>query len=353
MMATARQPRVDPADVKRIVVFRALPLGDLLCAVPALRALREAYRAAEVTLVSLPWAVALVERLPYVDRFVPFPGFPGLPERTPDLAAVPAFLEQMQAAKFDLALQLHGSGQLVNPLVSAFGARRTAGFVAPGVYCPDDFLFAPWPTRGHEIERLLQLTDYLGLPRCGLDLEFPLAPGDIAWREEQGLTAGSYVCVHPGAQLPSRRWPVERFARVADGLMRQGWRVVITGTAAEAVLARQLMRGMRETPVDMTGRTTLWQLGGLVHGAAMVLANDTGISHIAAALRTPSIIVSCGSDPGRWAPLDRERHRVLAGPTPCRPCGYRDCPTAHECATATSADAVQRQAVDMLEAVHA
>jgi ADP-heptose:LPS heptosyltransferase len=346
-------PELDTEEIRRIVVFRALVLGDLLCAVPALRALRCAFPAAEITLVSLPWAAELAQRLAVVDRFVAFPGFPGLPERAPDLAALPAFLNDMQRARFDLALQMHGSGQVVNPLVATFGARHVAGFVIPGQYAPEPPLFAPWPVAGHEIERLLHLTDHLGLPRQGVHLEFPLIAAERAWRDER-LVAGSYVCVHPGAQLPSRRWPVERFAEVADELAQRGLRVVITGTSGEARLAAELDRHMRAHPLDLAGRTSLGQLGALVQGAALVVANDTGISHLAAALGTPSVIVSSGADAERWAPLDHQRHRVLAAAAPCRPCSHRVCPTAHECATATTVDEVLRCADDLLpEPAHA
>lgn len=343
---------IDAAGVRRIAVFRALMLGDLLCATPALRALRAGFPHAEITLVSLPWAAELVQRWSAVDRCVAFPGFPGLPERAPDLAALPSFLARMQQARFDLAIQLHGSGQLVNPLVAAFGARHTAGFARSGDYAPEPALAAPWPDEGHEIDRLLALTDHLGLPRRGRHLDFPLGADDLAWRDAR-LAAGRYACVHPGAQLPSRRWPVERFARVADALAERGLRVVITGSAAEAALAASLAGAMRAVPLDLTGRTTLGQLGALVQGAALVVANDTGVSHVAAALETPSVIVSCGADPHRWAPLDRTRHRVLAAAVPCRPCGHRTCPTQHECATGTTADDVLRAIDALREPLHA
>jgi ADP-heptose:LPS heptosyltransferase len=346
-----RAPLLDPSGVRRIVVFRALVLGDLLCAVPAWRALRCAHPDAEITLVSLPWASELAARLSCFDRFVPFPGFPGLPERAPDLSALPAFLRDMQRREFDLALQMHGSGQVVNPLVAAFGARHSAGYAIAGQYCPEPPLFMSWPERGHEIDRMLRLTDHLGLERRGTHLEFPLAPADLAWRDAAGFSEGSYVCVHPGAQLPSRRWPLDRFAAVVKLLDRQGWRVVVTGTAAESELARALVEQCSAV-TDMTGRTTLWQFGALVGGAALVVANDTGISHVAAALGTPSVIVSCGSEPERWAPLDARRHRVLAAPAPCRPCAHATCPTAHECALGTSVEAVLQTAESMLEPSH-
>ena len=351
--AAALRRLLDPASVRRIVVFRALMLGDLLCATPALRALRAGFPDASITLVGLPWAADLAARLASIDRFVEFPGYAGLPERVADTAALPGFLSALRAERFDLAVQLHGSGRIVNPLVAAFGARHTAAFAQPGDFRPDPALTTAWPAFGHEIERLLQLIDTIGVPRRGTKIEFPLDIADVAWRTSQRLQRGSYVIVHPGAQLPSRRWPVERFAEVAAALVRHGQRVVITGSADEAPLAHAIATKCAAQIVDLTGRTTLWQLGALVEGAALVVANDTGISHIAAAFATPSVIVSCGSDPARWAPLDRQRHRVLAAPAACRPCAHIVCPTQHECAVETSVDDVLDAIAATREPAHA
>jgi ADP-heptose:LPS heptosyltransferase len=115
---------------RRIAVFRALALGDMLCAVPALRALRAHLPSARIILIGLPWAQSFVERYSaYVDELLPFPGFPGYPEQE---AAIPAFLDFLRAARekrFDLAIQLHGSGELTNRIVALLGAKRLAGFV--------------------------------------------------------------------------------------------------------------------------------------------------------------------------------------------------------------------------------
>src|SRR5215213_10306805 len=82
---------------QRIVVFRALVLGDMLCVIPAIRALKEAQPQARITLVSLPWAAELVSRFPhYFHDFIEFPGFPGLPERTFDVERFPAFMHELR-----------------------------------------------------------------------------------------------------------------------------------------------------------------------------------------------------------------------------------------------------------------
>lgn len=342
-------PGRDPPP-RRVAVFRALMLGDMLCAVPALRALRRGWPAAELHLIGLAWAEPLMRRLGLVDVFHAFPGHPALPETPPGVWALPAFLAAMQRLGFDLALQMHGSGEVTNPLVAGFDARGFGGFRGPAAWAPPapprspgSGPVVPWPSQGHEIERLLALTDAFGLARQGLQLEFPVddADRDALRAQWPGCDDGPYVCVHPGAQLPSRRWPAERFAAVADALAGRRWRpgeaplrVVLTGTEAEASLVRAVASAMRHPAVDLAGRTTLWTLGALVDGARCVVCNDTGLSHVAAARGTPSVVVSCGADVDRWAPLDRARHRVLWSPIDCRPCGHAVCPIGHPCAQA-------------------
>jgi ADP-heptose:LPS heptosyltransferase len=343
-----------PGSPQRIGVFRALVLGDMLCAVPALRALKAAWPHAELTLIGLPWAEALARRLPMVDRFIEFPGYPGLPETIADVAALPDFLRRMQEQRFDLLLQMHGSGIITNPLIAACGARRTAGFVEPGAYVPEGGLFAPWPTEGHEIERLLGLMDHLGIERRGTAIEFPITDTDRI--ELAGLWPGAYsgtpyVCVHPGAQLPSRRWPADRFAQVADAMAERGCTVVLTGTSSEAGLVNEVRQAMRHHALDLSGKTNLWTLGALIERARMLVCNDTGVSHVAAALGTLSVVVSSGAEVARWAPLNRALHRVLWQATPCRPCSFRQCPYDHACAKAISAEMVTEatHAIDIAE----
>ena len=114
-------------DAHCICVFRALQLGDMICAGPALRALRRRFPAACIVLVGLPWAADFAARMkPVVDEHIGFPGWPGLPERPVDHVALPGFLASLGRRGFDLAVQLHGSGRLTNDLVRSFGARRMA-----------------------------------------------------------------------------------------------------------------------------------------------------------------------------------------------------------------------------------
>ena len=340
----------DPVP-RRIAVFRALQLGDLLCAVPALRALRAAAPAARIALVGLPGSADLASRLhAYVDELLVFPGAPGFPEQTPRLGELPAFIHRAHACQFDLAIQLHGSGELSNAVVRRLGAARCAGFVPPGTKPPDRW-FMPWPRSGSEILRNLALMRFLGAQHADTSLELPIADHEwTAWHwlaAQHGLVRGRFVCVHPGARLPSRRWPFERFATVADELAHAGWPIVVTGSREEAGLAQALRRTLAHRGrdcIDLTGRTSLGVLAALLCETRLLVCNDTGVSHVAAAVGAPSVVIACGSDPERWAPLDALRHRVLAHDVDCRPCAYADCPTGHECALGVTVDMVLRAA---------
>ncbi len=307
---------LDPAP-RTVLVMRALPgLGDLLCATPALRALRVALPQARITLLGLPESRGLVARYPHlVDEFLDFPGFPGLPEASTNVMALPGFLRAVQG-RFDLALQMHGNGTVSNILVQLLGARRAAGFHAPALPCPDPASFAPYPQDQPEPLVWLALLRFLGVPAQGQQLEFPLGPGDeaelAAVLQEAGIAADARLALlHVGASELQRRLGPDLLARIADGLALRGFQVVLTGNGDERPVASAVQALASRRPTDLSGRSSVGALAALVRRAQLVVTGDTGVSHLASALRTPSVVVFLASDVRRWAPLDRTRHHVL------------------------------------------
>jgi len=307
-------------NIKTIAILRALYLGDMLCIIPTVRALRTAYPEAHITLIGLPWQENFVARFHhYFDGFIEFPGWPGLPERAPDPAACVAFLQHMQHQRFDLVLQMQGNGAITNSLCMLFGAGKVCGLRKENDYSPDDNLFPIGPDDEHEILRFLKLADALDVPRQGDALEFPFFQDEIheasGMLEAMHLPEGNFFCVHPGARDPKRRWTAKNFAWVADRLAGKGYTILLTGSQEEANVLQNVANLMTCKSINLVerfGQVGIGELGYIISRGAGLLSNDTGVSHVAAALEIPSVVIfSPFSLPTRWAPLNSDLHKII------------------------------------------
>jgi ADP-heptose:LPS heptosyltransferase len=269
-----------------VVVVRALGLGDFLTAVPAYRALRRWYPRHRVILCAPGPLSALAALTGAIE------------ELWPTSALAPLHPDLHGAA---VAVNLHGRGPQSHRLVHQARPERVIAFAHPSL---------PWSLRGpswrpdeHEIDRWCRLLESYGIAsdRADMYLRPPGAPRD------QGLTV-----IHPGAASASRRWPAGRFAQVARAEAARGRRVVVTGSAVERPLAARVATsaGLPARAVA-AGRTSLADLVSLVARAGRVVSGDTGVAHVATAVRTPSVIVFGPTSPALWGPTDHERHRVL------------------------------------------
>ena len=300
-------------DVKKIGIFRALQLGDMLCAIPAIRAVRAEFPLAKITLIGLAWQKMLVERFSgYFDKFLLFPGYPGLPEQPFDEEKFDVFLKNIRKEKFDLVLQMQGNGTIVNPMILEWNTKFTAGFYNSESLVDSPF-FISYPDHGPEIRRHLLLMEHLGIPSKGDHLEFPLTKKDQKEFDELLLPVypKNYVVVHPGSRGIYRQWPPQFFAIIADYCIEQGFTVVLTGTQNEAEITSEVVKCMQHVPIDITGKTSLGTMAVLLKNAFALISNCTGVSHLADAFDTPSVIISMDGEPGRWSPLNRHLHRVI------------------------------------------
>lgn len=302
-------------DINEILILRALQLGDLLCAIPAIRALKEACRNSRIVLIGLPGAAGFANRFSnYFSGFINFPGFPGLIEQPFNPADFTSFISSLRRRKADLFIQMHGNGTISNDISVMSHASRLAGYYIEGCPRPDD-LYMPYPEEVSEVKRHLKLMEFLGIPAAGEHLEFPVFDAEreqyLRFSRSLGLETGGYVCVHPGARDVRRRWDPAKFAAIADAIAERGYRIVLTGARSESDTVAAVESAMRHPAVNAAGRTGLGELGLLIENARLLFTNDTGVSHIAAATGTPSIVVFLISDPVRWAPANASLHRVI------------------------------------------
>jgi ADP-heptose:LPS heptosyltransferase len=154
---------------------------------------------------------------------------------------------------------------------------------------------------------------HLGVYSHSTDLEFPLTAKDSGDFMELSLSAAEdrYACVHPGSRGTWRQWPPEHFASLADYCYEQGFKIVLTGTRDEKPLTEKVQSLMKHPALNLAGKSSLGAMGVLVNKAALLISNCTGVSHMAAALKTPSIVISMDGEPERWGPLDTSIHRTI------------------------------------------
>ncbi|MFJ6026742.1 glycosyltransferase family 9 protein [Pseudarthrobacter sp. NPDC092424] len=268
-----------------LLVLRALKLGDLLVAVPALKGLRRAFPEHRLLYAAQGW---LAEALDLVG------GYELLPTHGLDqpLAKEPGAV--------DVAVNLHGGGPESRARIDALKAKRTIAHAGPKHEGP------PWRDDLHERERWVRLLEWHGIAADPADV-------GIARPQEAGPAPGAAV-LHVGAAYGSRLWPAGRFAEVASVLAAAGHRVVFTGGSAEAARAVEVCR-LAGLPAEavLAGRLGLAAFAAAVAEASVVVSADTGAAHLASAYGTPSVVLFGPARPEIWGPPPGP-HVVLTRP---------------------------------------
>jgi ADP-heptose:LPS heptosyltransferase len=269
----------------RALVLRALGLGDLLTAVPALRAVRRGLPGHELVLAAPAGLADLLVAPDLVDRVLPAHGLVPL---------------AWSGDRPDVAVNLHGSGPQSHRRLLGLEPRRLVAFACLDAGCDGP----AWRAAEHEVGRWCRLVRAAGWPADPAELGLPAAGVPSP--------APGVVVVHPGAAYASRRWPAERFAAVAAALADDGHHVVVTGSAEEQDLARHVAR-LAGLPPDavLAGQTDVRGLSAVVADARLVVCGDTGVAHLATAHGTPSVVLFGPVPPSEWGPPAEGPHTTL------------------------------------------
>ncbi|MCC9305909.1 glycosyltransferase family 9 protein [Kitasatospora sp. RB6PN24] len=279
--------------VPAVLVLRALGLGDLLTGVPALRAVRRHWPGHRIVLAAPARLAAAAAATGCVDRLLP---------TTAPARAVPVALPWTGPPP-DVAIDLHGNGAPSHRLLRTVTPAHLIGFARAG---RPPLAGPTWRADEHERDRWCRLLRWHGVEADPTDLR--LSPAGIA------SPAPDAVVLHPGADAGARRWPPARFAAVARALRREGRHVVVSAGAGERALAEQVAAEAGLPPGSVIGGPTdvpFAELTALVSQAAAVVCGDTGLSHLAVALGTPSVTLFGPVSPQLWGPPDDPRHAVL------------------------------------------
>jgi lipopolysaccharide heptosyltransferase II len=329
------------AESRNMLCVRLDALGDVLMTTPALRAVRETGGDRRVTLLTSPSGAEAARLIPWVDEVIVYDA-PWLKATAPRSDATPdhAIIERLARAGFDAAVIFTVYSQ--NPLPSAL-LCYLAGIPRRLAYCREnpyqlltDWVVEPEPDRlvRHEVRRQLDLVARVGFraddERMAIRVPEPARRSiDTYLDAERFCRDRSWVVIHPGATAPSRRYPPESFAAVAQQLVTEhGLRVVFTGSRSEAELInriRRMIHGARSR--SLAGTLDLPELAALIARAPLLLSNNTGPVHLASALGTPVVDLYALTNPQHvpW----RVPHRVLNHDVPCKYCYKSICPEGH------------------------
>jgi len=313
--------------ISRIAVLRGGGLGDLLFALPAAAALKQAYPGSTVTLLGTPVHDQLVRgAVTAVDHVRVLPFAEGVRPGPEDPDGVSDFHSQMREERFDLAVQLHGGGRFSNPFLLGLGARHTVGTRTPDADPLERSL--PYVYYQHEPLRALEVAGLAGA--TPVMLEARVEPRDeYAGRAEELVRPGSrgVVALHPGATDPRRRWPARHFAELARACAADGFQVVVVGDAADTALADEIVdraAGVRleNAVVSLAGELDLGTLTAFLARCGVVVGNDSGPRHLAQALGTPTVGLYWAGNVINAGPLGRALHRLhVSWVTRCPVCG--------------------------------
>ncbi|HEU5431642.1 MAG TPA: glycosyltransferase family 9 protein [Thermomicrobiales bacterium] len=348
-------------DAQNVLLIRLDNLGDVLVTTPAMHAVRVGLPNARLTLLTSPVGAqagrlnpdlddVLVYEAPWMDPWRQLPHDP---------AREAATIAEIARRRFDAAIIFTSFRQSSLPAaylcyLAGIPLRAAASIDGPGSLVTTRHKH---PERMmHEVERGLDLVGALGFPTAptALVLRVPgRARAEIAGLADACDDGRPVVVIHPGCSMPARTYPWDGFAAVAGLLVENlAARVVVTGAAAEADLVARVVDAVppltRDSVRPAAGVFSFPGLCALIERADLVVTNNTGPMHIAAAVQTPVVaLFALTNPPEQWGPW-RVPHRLLNHDVPCRLCYSRICPTTHDCLRLVTPDDVLAAARELL-----
>ena len=343
------------ANPKKIVVRVPNWIGDAVMSLPALEALRAEYPTAEITLVAKPWVSELYHGHPAVTRQIVYDA--AGEHRGP--SGFRKLVSAMREERFDAAILFQ------NALQAAWMAWRARipqriGYARDGrsPLLTEAVEVPAASAYGHQVYYYLQLLFRAGLidrPRTVREIRLAVTPSEKAWAtkylESLGLRGPRFlVGLNPGASFgPAKRWPPEHFADLADRLIGALHAdAVLFGSAEERLLAEGIAQVMEHTPTVVAGDTTLREFMALLSQCRLIVSNDSGPMHLAAALGLPVVAVFGSTDERATGPIS-PRARVAKRRVPCSPCGLRECPIDLRCMKGLMVDNVFRICLELVK----
>lgn len=331
--------RTDWQDVRNVLCVRLDSLGDVLMCTPAMRAIKESRPRRLLTLLTSDSGAAAARYIPELDGVMAYRA-PWMKQRSAHSPQLDAdLIGRIAMRDFDAAVIFTSYSQSALP---AALMCHLAGIPLRLAHCREnpyhllsDWVAEPEPDKliRHEVQRQLDLLASIGWQTATTGLSFQVPEPALAHVRRLLSARGinlqkRFILMHPGASAPSRRYPPRLWAQVIAGLaQRQNYPIVLTGEAAETALVDDIREVCGVPVLSLAGQLDLGQLGAAIRLAAVVVSNNTGPAHVAAAIGTPLVDLYALTNP-QHTPWQVD-HRVLFHDVPCRFCYKSLCPEGH------------------------
>ena len=333
-------------QIKRVVVRGTNWVGDSIMTIPALRALRRILPDASITLAVRPGAKGIFSEVDFIDEVLVY-------DRR-NAFSVFGQIREWKKREFDLAVLFQNAFEAaLIPFLAGVPVRLGYATESRQAMLTHPLPLPDWRSTKHEVfyylylitalEQLLFRTSTV----CEGDPDVSLSISESRKSEASGVLRShgvseekSVVAICPGSiNSRAKRWPAEAYAALADRLIEDRRNVVLIGSKDEIDVTNEVAQRMRHRPVVLTGKTTLDQITAVLGLVDLVVTNDTGPAHIAAALGCPTIVIFGPTNPLTTRPFS-PKAEIIRHPPDCAPCMLRDCPIDHRCMTAITVDEV-------------
>lgn len=342
-------------NIQRIVVRGTNWVGDAVMTIPALRELRRLFPKAHLTLATRAWAKEIFAEADFLDDVLIYDqrGFVSVWEQ----------ISEWKKRRFDLAVLFQNAfAAALIPALARVPLRVGYATEHRGFLLTHSLSLPEWRSSQHEvfyylnivaeIERLLIGSSrpiYNYEPDTRLEVSATPKQEALNFLASQDVKSDrKIVALCPGSiNSRAKRWPSERFAELADALIEADAQVLLIGSPEEINVSLDVANHMRNQPIMLTGSTSLAQMVGILDAVDLLITNDTGPAHVAAALGRPTLVIFGPTNPLTTRPFS-SLAAIIRHPPECAPCMLRDCPIDHRCMTAISPLEVFTQAQLML-----
>jgi heptosyltransferase II len=320
--------KLDSSHIMKILVRSTNWIGDAVMTTPALGSVRAAFPSSEIVLAANPVVSELMSPHPFCDRVIvydkrgPHRGIRGLWK----------FCRLLAMERFDMAILFQNA---IEAAIMAKLARikTRVGYSTDGrgILLTHGIRVTKETHGLHHTQYYMNMLAEVGIPRTGQELRLQCTDEEMRWAGGV-LGTGKWVAINPGAAYGSaKRWYPERFAQVADALATDyGYESLLVGGPGEAAIGSEIESGMCSKVLNLIGRTSVRQLMALLASVQLVITNDSGPMHVAAAFDRPIVALFGPTDHSATSPLC-SRFFLARKETECAPCLKRQCPTDHRC----------------------